>query len=106
MAFFKWERSYLSYHVSGSRLYYLNSCVLVVCKLFRYEVRRDLEPLFSEPPQHRQSYYSAAHLLYHQFHTKCVELRAVTLSAPGWQSCPLKGRMNSSVLFLVAKLQQ
>lgn len=110
MAIFKWRRSYVSYQVSGSRLYYSNSHVLIVCTLIRYEVMRDLEPLLNEPPQRRKSYYYAVYLhkVYGMKSSKSQGTRIAELeeSAEPQPVCPIKGRIDSSVLFLFVKLQQ
>lgn len=79
MAALKWGRIYVSYQASENKLCYLNSHVQTVCKLIRYVVMWNLEPLLNEPPQHRKSYVQCTF-------TKCMELRAVIPSAPGWQS--------------------
>lgn len=83
---------------------------MVVCRLIRYEVMRDLEPLLSKPPQHRKSYYYAVypHKVYGIKHSKSQYSRMAELEeSPEPQPvCPIKGRIDSSVLFLFLKLQQ
>lgn len=96
MAVIIW-RSYVSYQVSESKLYYLNS--LPVCKLVRYEVMRNLESLLNKPAEHRKSYYYAVYLYFtkceiESCNSQCTRMAELEESGGPQPVCPIKGRID------------